>query len=220
VCNSSHGLLCFRMSYNLAQFPLQLVVFPGETIPLHIFEPRYRELISDCKNLNIPFGITPNIEGEMQDVGTSMQLQQIKKRYPDGRLDIVAHATHTYQIERFQVTSETKRYTTAEVVQRATSTISDPTYDLHIRTLMQELYSVMRIPKKKIPDQFKLYHIVHKIGLSLMEEYQLLCMANYVDQQRHVINRLETILPQVREMEEIRKRIEMNGHTRFIIPPK
>ena len=208
------------MIYLLAQFPLQLVVFPGETIPLHIFEPRYRDLMSDCENLNIPFGITPNIEGTLQKTGTSMQLEKIKKRYPDGRLDIIAHATHTYEIKRFQVTSENKDYGSAEVVDRPTSSISDPTYDLHIHTLMQELYSIMRIPKKKIPDQFKLYQIAHKIGLTLLEEYELLCMTNYIDQQIFVINRLEAILPQVREMEEIRKRIEMNGHTRYIIPPK
>ncbi|MCB0666159.1 MAG: LON peptidase substrate-binding domain-containing protein [Saprospiraceae bacterium] len=208
------------MAYFLAQFPLQLVVFPGENIPLHIFEPRYRELINDCEQEGIPFGITPTIDGKLEKVGTSMKLVKIKKRYPDGRMDIVVSASHCYTIERFHVTMESKTYGSAEVTDVKFTGISDPTYELHLYSLMQELYSIMRIPTKKIPKRFELHQIVHKIGLTLEEEYRLLCMSNQIDQQIFVIERLEKILPQVREMEEIRKRIEMNGHTRYIIPPK
>jgi len=213
-------LLISRMTYLLAQFPLQLVVFPGEIIPLHIFEPRYRELLSECENTGIAFGIVPMIDGEIQKIGTSMRLNKVKKRYADGRLDVSVEATHSYQIERFYVKSEGRSYGSAYVVDLLSLGVSDPTYELHIHTLMQELYSIMRIPKKRIPPKFQLFQIAHKIGLSLEEEYQLLAMRNLVDQQIFVIDRLEKILPQVREMEEIRKRIEMNGHTRYIIPPK
>ena len=149
-----------------------------------------------------------------------MQLKRVKKRYSDGRLDVTVEATHIYQIERFHVKSENKSYGSADVVDLLSVGIPDPTYEFHIHTLMQELYSIMRIPKKKIPTKFQLHQLAHKIGLTLQEEYQLLAMQNSVEQQIFVIDRLEKILPQVREMEEIRKRIEMNGHTRFIIPPK
>lgn len=208
------------MVYSLAQFPLQLVVFPGEQIPLHIFEPRYRQLMSDCENEGIPFGITPSLDGVLQKTGTSMLLQKIKKRYPDGRLDITVSATHCYNIQRFEVSTETKAYSSAEVTDVRYSQASDPTYELHIHSLMQELYGIMRIPRKKIPERFEVSQIAHKIGLSLLEEYQLLCMPGKIEQQIFIIDRLEKILPQIREMEEIRKRIEMNGHTRYIIPPE
>jgi hypothetical protein len=93
-------------------------------------------------------------------------------------------------------------------------------YELHIKALMEEMYTIMRIPKRKIPSKFKIHQLIHKIGLTLMDEYNLLKITDAVERQRFVIARLEHILPQIREMEEIRKRIEMNGHTRFIIPPK
>lgn len=208
------------MTYSLAQFPLQLVVFPGEEIPLHIFEPRYRDLVSDCEKEGIAFGITPMIDGNLQEIGTSMVLESIKKRYPDGRLDISLLATHCYQVERYHVTSETKSYGTALVSDLTIKGNPDPGYELQIKALMEELYSIMRIPKKKIPAKFEIHELVHKIGLTLRDEYNLLKMTDAVERQLFVVAKLEHILPQVREMEEIRKRIEMNGHTRFIIPPK
>lgn len=208
------------MTYSLAQFPLQLVVFPGEKIPLHIFEPRYRDLISDCENEGVAFGITPMIEGVLQEVGTSMVLKSIKKRYPDGRLDITVLATHCYKLERFHVTSETKSYGIGLVSDLVLGGNPDVGYEQQINALMEELYTIMRIPKKKIPAKFDLHELVHKIGLSLMDEYNLLKITDAVERQLFIINRLERIVPQVRDMEEIRKRIEMNGDTRFIIPPK
>lgn len=208
------------MTYSLAQFPLQIVVFPGEKIPLHIFEPRYRDLISDCEKEGISFGITPMIDGDIQDIGTSMRLESIKKRYPDGRLDITVIATHCYQVERHHITSETKLYDTALVSDLVIRGVPDPIYELQIKVMMEELYSIMRIPKKKIPSRFEIHELVHKIGLMLIDEYNLLKITDAVERQLFVIARLDRILPQVREMEEIRKRIEMNGHTRFIIPPQ
>jgi Lon protease-like protein len=208
------------MTYSLAQFPLQLVVFPGEKIPLHIFEPRYRDLVSDCEKEGIAFGITPMIDGNLQQIGTSMVLEAIKKRYPDGRLDVSVLATHCYQVERQQVASETKSYGSALVSDLPMKGNPDLGYEQQIKALMEELYSIMRIPKKKIPAKFEIHELAHKIGLSLKDEYNLLQLTDAVERQLFVIARLEYILPQIREMEEIRKRIEMNGHTRFIIPPK
>ncbi len=207
------------MNYSLAQFPLQIVVFPGERIPLHIFEPRYRELISDCENHGIPFGITPLIDGNLMEVGTSMQLRSIKKRYPDGRLDVIVEATHTYEIHQFYTQSDTRSYGSAEVADLAWESSDDALLNLEIRRLMEELYQVMRIPREKIPSRFHLYQVVHKIGLSLMEEYEILAITDTFQRQTKIRDRLEVLLPQVRKLEEIRKRIEMNGDTRLIIPP-
>ncbi len=205
------------MTYLLAQFPLQVVVFPGESIPLHIFEPRYRELMADCENDGIGFGITPMIEGHLMDTGTSMRLVAVKKRYPDGRLDVMVNATHTYRIQQFHVSSKSRTYGSAEVIDLLLEGQEDLALELRIHILMEELYTIMRIPNKTIPDKFEIHQIVRKIGLPLQEEYAVLQMTNVIQRQQFILQRLEILLPKVREIEEIRKRIEMNGHSTLII---
>ena len=203
----------------LAQFPLQIVVFPKEVIPLHIFEPRYRQLINDCQRTRTPFGIPPVVSGVRKEIGTELQLKSIAKKYADGRLDIVAEAKDIYEILTFNEKVPTKLYAEAEVSKRTTEGDIDPVASQKINRLMQELYKIMRIPQKRTPTHFAMHQVVHKIGFTLSEEYALLCLTDCLSQQKRIIRQLEKILPQVREMEEIRKRIELNGDSRFIIPP-
>jgi Lon protease-like protein len=207
------------MIYLLAQFPLQVVVFPGESIPLHIFEPRYRELIADCENAGLSFGITPMIEGNLMDTGTSMTLVSVKKRYRDGRLDVIVHATHTYRIQQYHVSSESRTYGSAEVIDLHLEGQEDLALELRIQTLMEDLYTIMRIPKKTMPGKFEIHQLVRKIALSLQEEYALLKMTNVNQRQQFMLERLEILIPKIREIEEIRRRIEMNGHNTLIVPP-
>ncbi|NND31941.1 MAG: hypothetical protein HKN76_05065 [Saprospiraceae bacterium] len=204
----------------LAQFPLQIVVFPNEVIPLHIFEPRYRQLISDCQTEEIAFGITPVIDGQRKDIGTKMHLASVTKKYADGRIDIKAQASSTYLVANFMDVIPEKLYSAAEVSPRTVIDNRDTAASQNINRLMQELYVIMRIPRKRTPTDFALHEVVHKIGFTLEEEYTVLSSEDFLSQQKAVIKQLEKILPRVREMEEIRKRIELNGDPRYIIPPK
>ena len=74
----------------LGLFPLPLVLLPTERVPLHIFEPRYRELIGDCVDRDEEFGIVllqPN--GEIHDVGTRAAVTEVLQVLPDGRMNII-----------------------------------------------------------------------------------------------------------------------------------
>src|SRR6185369_324523 len=74
----------------LGLFPLPLVLVPTERIPLHIFEPRYRELVGDCVDRDEEFGIVllqPN--GEIHDVGTRAAVTEVLQVLPDGRMNII-----------------------------------------------------------------------------------------------------------------------------------
>ena len=89
------------MPRELALFPLQIVVFPGEAVNLHIFEPRYRELIKDCQEDGITFGIPTFQNGKVLDFGTEVELLSIEKRYPGGEMDIKTRARGIFQILDF-----------------------------------------------------------------------------------------------------------------------
>lgn len=79
-------------------FPLDLVVLPGEDVPLHIFEPRYRKMIARCIRDRGPFVVVRLHEGVMTSVGCTLQVRKVTRRYPDGRFDIVAAGLERVQV--------------------------------------------------------------------------------------------------------------------------
>ena len=93
-------------------FPLNLVLVPGEQAPLHIFEPRYRELISECLDFGNDFGLLLEDDEGMREVGTRCKVVEVIDRFPDGRLNVVVEAT-----ERFQLLEVTdgRTFRTAEI---------------------------------------------------------------------------------------------------------
>jgi Lon protease-like protein len=97
---------------DIGLFPLAIVLVPGEQIPLHIFEPRYRELIGECLAEEREFGLVLGGDDEIRSIGTTAGIVEVLKRLPDGRLDIVVQGR-----ERFHILAETdgRAFRTASV---------------------------------------------------------------------------------------------------------
>ncbi len=83
-------------------FPLGVVLLPGERIPLHIFEPRYRELIGECLDDEREFGLILADDAGVREVGTTAAVVEVLERFDDGRLNIVIEGR-----DRFQLVEET-----------------------------------------------------------------------------------------------------------------
>jgi Lon protease-like protein len=79
-------------------FPLDLVLLPGVPLPLHIFEPRYREMIAECLEQKKPFGVVRESSGGVAEIGCTAEIMSVTKKYEDGRMDIL-----TRGVERFEV---------------------------------------------------------------------------------------------------------------------
>jgi hypothetical protein len=79
-------------------FPLSIVVYPGEDLNLHIFEPRYKQLISECKEANKPFGITPVIDNHITELGTLVDIIELSKVYENGEMDIKTRGKKIFRI--------------------------------------------------------------------------------------------------------------------------
>jgi Lon protease-like protein len=79
-------------------FPLELVLLPGVSLPLHIFEPRYKEMIGECLEQKKPFGIVRASSEGVADIGCTAEIVSVTKKYDDGRMDIL-----TRGVERFEV---------------------------------------------------------------------------------------------------------------------
>src|SRR5215472_12344935 len=84
----------------LGLFPLDVVLFPGAPLPLHIFEPRYKELIDECLEKKLPFGMVRSKENALAEVGCAAVIVKLNKKYDDGRLDIIAQGKQRFSIEQ------------------------------------------------------------------------------------------------------------------------
>lgn len=94
-------------------FPLGLVLFPGAPLPLHIFEPRYKEMIGECLEQKKVFGIVRATEEGVAEIGCTAEIVTVTKKYDDGRMDIIARG-----VDRFEVVevNQDRSFLQAEVV--------------------------------------------------------------------------------------------------------
>jgi Lon protease-like protein len=88
----------FPLDTLIPLFPLDVVLFPGTPLPLHIFEPRYKEMIAECRAQDRAFGVVRALEQGLADVGCTAEIVTVVKEYPDGRLDLVAEGRQRFEI--------------------------------------------------------------------------------------------------------------------------
>src|ERR1700733_4991701 len=79
-------------------FPLEVVLFPGMPLPLHIFEPRYRIMIARCIKENLEMGIILAAEAGIVKTGCTAEIVEKLKEYPDGRTDILCEGRALFRI--------------------------------------------------------------------------------------------------------------------------
>ena len=82
----------------LGLFPLGIVLVPGERVPLHIFEPRYKDLIGECLSEEREFGLLYADDEGVREVGTRAAVVDVLRRYPDGRLDVVVEGRRRFRL--------------------------------------------------------------------------------------------------------------------------
>jgi Lon protease-like protein len=83
----------------LGLFPLPIVLVPTERIPLHIFEPRYKELIGECLEAESEFGLLYADEDGVREIGTLARIDEVLERFDDGRLNIVVEGGNRFRVE-------------------------------------------------------------------------------------------------------------------------
>lgn len=100
---------------SIPMFPLSIFPLPGELVPLHIFEPRYRQLLLDAESKDISFGIYFNHVSNTQKFGSVVKLESVIKRYPTGESDIIVKCHDLLVLETLYRTHRDKLYPGADV---------------------------------------------------------------------------------------------------------
>jgi Lon protease-like protein len=206
----------------LPLFPLKLVVFPDEKLNLHVFEPRYKQLVRECEQNGTTFGVPAFLDNKISDYGTELELLSIEKRYDSGELDIKTKGIGVFKIDTFYRTTPNKLYSGADIERMVNQEKGDlPLYEL-IREKVAELFTILNL-KDNLNiqhNEFNTYHIAHHVGFSLEQEYEFLCLMSERQRQNYMFEHLQKLLPVVREMERLKKRAQLNGHFKNVISPK
>lgn len=206
----------------LPLFPLKLVVYPGERLNLHIFEPRYKQLIRECDQNGTTFGIPAFIDNQVMDFGTEIRLTEVSKRYDNGELDIKTEGIGIFKIHEYYREAPRKLYSGADI-ERIYDDSKGNGHTYHrILMAIEELFQILKI-EKEVPandGHFVTYDMAHHVGFSLEQEYQFLCLPTELDRQQYMLTHLEQLIPIVKEMERLRKKASMNGHFKNVISPE
>ncbi len=195
-------------------FPLGIVVYPGEQLNLHIFEPRYKQLITECFESKKPFGIPSVIDDKISEIGTLVQVVEISQVYEDGKMDIKTEGLKIFRTLEMIKELPDKLYSGAIV--------HYPVNHQHgKRNLMQAviegiraLHKLLNVDKDfhKADDELWSYDVAHHAGLSLQEEYELLGLLYELQRQEYLKRHLTKVLPLLAEMEVLKEKVKLNGH--------
>ncbi|MBO0329287.1 LON peptidase substrate-binding domain-containing protein [[Muricauda] lutisoli] len=202
----------------LPLFPLKSVFFPGETVPLHIFEDRYKQLINDCRKEALTFGIPVYINNSIS-YGTEVQLVEVVNTYETGEMDVVCVARQIFKVLSFEKQLEGKLYAGGEVEFLEIENNADEALREEVLQKVENLYDIMDVPFTKIsPKQFNSYSLAHKMGLSFEQEYKLLLMAKETDRLNFIKDHLDATANVLNEVNRTKGVIEMNGHFKNFDP--
>jgi Lon protease-like protein len=199
----------------LPLFPLNLVAYPGELLNLHIFEPRYRQLIGECIEDDSTFGIPVYMNNGLPGYGTEMVVSELVERYDDGRLDIRTRGIRVFRIVHFQNPAPGRLYAQGEV-----QLYAEPETGLSVMPELQlaveRLYALLNMRPEKHAGHMQpfSYQIAHQVGLPIEGEYELLTLEAEAERQAFILDHLNQTLPVLEDMERTKERIRMNGHFR------
>lgn len=200
-------------------FPLGIVVYPGESLNLHIFEPRYKQLITECQAAGKNFGIPTMIEDHLQDYGSLMQVKEITKIYDNGEMDIKTEGIKVFRILETLKTVPDKLYSGAIVNYPDNIEQGDPDIMQKLVLSIRELHKLLHVTKdfKKTDNELKSYDVAHHVGFSLHEEYELLGLLDERQRIEYLKRHLIKVIPLVVEMEELKKKVKLNGHFKNLV---
>jgi Lon protease-like protein len=196
----------------LPLFPLDLVLLPGTPLPLHIFEPRYKEMIGECLEQKRVFGILRVLSEGLADIGCTAEIVAITKTYDDGRMDIVTRGR-----ERFELLSvnQERAFLRGEILylpdepQAPTSEETARAIELHKQIL------TLANAQQDLPDSADSplsYLLAGSLPLDLDFKQKMLALRSEAERTRIIISYFENILPSLRRAVQVRQKAGGNGH--------
>ncbi|HXS58046.1 MAG TPA: LON peptidase substrate-binding domain-containing protein [Hanamia sp.] len=199
-------------------FPLSIVVYPNEDLNLHIFEPKYKQLISECFEKKKDFGMPVVINNDIKELGTILEITEITKVYETGEMDIKTKGKKVFRILQEIDSVPEKLYSGAIVNYPHNHEHGKRMLMDKVIQLIKQLHKMLKVQKpfQKNEDELWSYDVAHSVGLTLDQEYELLSLMNELQRQEYLKRHLLKVIPVVAEMELLKEKIKLNGHFKNI----
>lgn len=198
----------------LPLFPLDLVLFPGIALPLHIFEPRYKEMVGECLSTKSPFGIVRAVAQGIAEIGCTAEITEVSKQYEDGRLDILTMGRQRFDVLHLD---RERSFLRAEVL-LVSDEPGEASQQERQRAIQahNEIHSLAgSAPELISPDQPTLsFHLAGSLPLDLDFKQKLLSTVSERERIRELTAYLEGILPSLRRASRAKEKAGGNGHVR------
>jgi Lon protease-like protein len=199
-------------------FPLSIVVYPGEHLNLHIFEPRYKQLIKECYDREKPFGVPVVINNKVNELGTLVRILEISKVYESGEMDIKTEGQKVFRVLEIINSVPDKLYSGAIVNYPSNSQQGRKTLMEKVVADIKALHKLLKVSKPFPKEEHLLssYDVAHHAGLTLDQEYEFLSLTDELHRQEYLKRHLAKVVPVVAEMELLKEKIKMNGHFKHV----
>lgn len=199
-------------------FPLQLVLLPDELVPLHIFEPRYRELIGECIEQDGEFGLILEDGDGLREIGTSAAVVQVLERLPDGRLNIVVRGERRFRLVR-ETAGRSYRTGAVDWLPDGDGMPDEAAIEALLATFRGTAAAAEAEVEEPAPDDPALaWRVAAQVDLGVDAKQELLEAPDEAERVRRLTALLAEAERSIRWRSEARERAQTNGKVRH--PPE
>ncbi len=202
------------LSDRLPLFPLGIVVYPDEPVPLHIFEPRYRAMVQVCMTEDRPFGIVYSTDEDFADVGCTVRIRRVLNRYDDGRLDIVAAGEERFRIvEVFRdepyLTADVATFAIDNGAENVDRKSCERVITLHIKLLEMAGEDIRLADYENVP--WVSFVVARNAGLDVEQKQELLEILSENERVAYLIEHFKNLFVRVEHAQELNRLAQGDG---------
>jgi Lon protease-like protein len=195
-------------------FPLNVVLLPGDELPLHIFEPRYRQMVKNCVKQKSEFGLLLSLPNGLVHVGCTAEILDIVNTYADGRMDILARGRAPFRILEIFPENPLAEGRVDYLEDRESP--STPRLQRELVELYEACHTLIYddYPKNiqnSTPDELS-YLVAGTLPIDLLWKQQILELRSEFDRQERLVTYLREWAPHLQRKEAMRQRVGGNGH--------
>jgi Lon protease-like protein len=197
----------------LGLFPLGIVLLPTEVVPLHIFEPRYQELVGECLELDREFGLLLADDDGIRDVGTRAAIMDVLDRFDDGRMNILVEGRSRFRVARL---TRGRSFRTAEIeeLEDGEGDAADEDVEAALTAYRRVAAAAEADPDEPEPSPILSYALAARVDLGVEPKQELLELVSEAERLRLVTELFESAAVSIEAARQFRDAASRNGKAR------